>query len=186
VQKQLELVHGDLCGPVTPATLGGWRYFLLLVDDVSRYMWAVLLPSKDASTDAIKKVQAEVEKESGHKLWVLRTNNGGEFTVAEFAAYCVDEGIKRLRASLAPAELCGGTPKPDRGGHGPGGRGSCRPSIGGRRCDDNPFAQSLADKKLVGQDPLRGLAQAHARSELFEDFRLRRLHQGLRPAPQVG
>jgi hypothetical protein len=120
VQKQLELVHGDLCGPVTPATLGGWRYFLLLVDDVSRYMWAVLLPSKDASTDAIKKVQAEVEKESGHKLWVLRTNNGGEFTVAEFAAYCVDEGIKRLRASLAPAELCGGTPKPDRGGHGPG------------------------------------------------------------------
>jgi hypothetical protein len=52
----LELVHGDLCEPVTSATLGGWRYFLLLVDDVSRYMWAILLPSKDATVDAIKKV----------------------------------------------------------------------------------------------------------------------------------
>jgi transposase InsO family protein len=58
-------------------------------------MWAVLLPSKNVATDAIKKVQAEVEKESGHKLGVLRTDNGGEFTVAEFAAYCTDEGIKR-------------------------------------------------------------------------------------------
>jgi hypothetical protein len=35
---QLELVHGDLCSPVTPATHGRRRYFLLLVDDASRYM----------------------------------------------------------------------------------------------------------------------------------------------------
>ena len=42
-KEKLELVHGDLCGPVTPATPGGRRYFLLLVDDASRYMWAVLL-----------------------------------------------------------------------------------------------------------------------------------------------
>jgi IS30 family transposase len=91
----LELIHGDLCGPVTPATLGGQHYFLLLVDDVSRYMWAVLLPSKDAATDPIEKVQAEAEKESGHKLWVLRTDNGGEFTIVEFATYCAYEGIKR-------------------------------------------------------------------------------------------
>jgi hypothetical protein len=67
----------------------------LLVDDTSRYKWVVLLRSKDATMDAIKKVQAEVENESGHKLWVLRTDNSGKFTVAEFAAYCTDEGIKR-------------------------------------------------------------------------------------------
>jgi hypothetical protein len=35
----LELVHRDLCGPITPATHGGRRYFLLLMDDYSRYMW---------------------------------------------------------------------------------------------------------------------------------------------------
>ena len=49
----MELVHGDLCGPVTPATPGGWRFFLL-VDDVSRYMWAVLLDTKATATNAIK------------------------------------------------------------------------------------------------------------------------------------
>jgi hypothetical protein len=37
----LDLVHGDLCGPITPATPGGRRYFLLLVDDQSRHMCLV-------------------------------------------------------------------------------------------------------------------------------------------------
>jgi transposase InsO family protein len=91
-QKQLELVHDDLCGPVTSATPGGRRYFLLVVDDASRFMWAVLLVTKAAAADAIKLVQAAAE-ESGLKLQVLRTDNGDEFTAAEFAAYCVDEGI---------------------------------------------------------------------------------------------
>jgi hypothetical protein len=33
-------------------------------------------------------------EECGQKLRVLRTDNGGEFTVAEFAAYCADERIQ--------------------------------------------------------------------------------------------
>ena len=39
----LELLHGDLCGPITPATHGGKKYFFLVVDDYSRYMWVLLL-----------------------------------------------------------------------------------------------------------------------------------------------
>jgi hypothetical protein len=30
-EEKLELVHGDLCGHVTPVTPGGKRYFFLLV-----------------------------------------------------------------------------------------------------------------------------------------------------------
>jgi transposase InsO family protein len=93
--ERLELVHGDLCGPVTPATPGGRRYFLLLVDDLSRYMWVMVLGSKGEAADAIKRAQAAAEAECGRKLRVLRTDNGGEFTAAEFASYCADEGIQR-------------------------------------------------------------------------------------------
>ncbi|CAA0841943.1 cysteine-rich RLK (RECEPTOR-like protein kinase) 8 [Striga hermonthica] len=82
----LELVHGDLCGPITPATHGGRRYFLLLVDDCSRYMWLHLLTSKDQTTEAIKQFQTRSEAESGKRLRVLRTDRGGEFTSVEFAA----------------------------------------------------------------------------------------------------
>lgn len=43
----LDLMHGDMCGPITPPTHGGRRYFLLLVDDCSWYMWLRLLTTKD-------------------------------------------------------------------------------------------------------------------------------------------
>ena len=33
--ETLELVHGDLCGPITPATHDGRKYFILPVDDCS-------------------------------------------------------------------------------------------------------------------------------------------------------
>ena len=102
-RERLELVHGDLCGPVTTVTPGGRRYFLLLIDDLSRFMWVMILGSKGEAADAIRRTQAAAEAESGRKLRVLRTDNGGEFTVAEFAAYCTDEGIQRhYSASYSP------------------------------------------------------------------------------------
>lgn len=51
-RELLELVHADLCGPISPATPGGKRYFLLLVDDKSRFMWLRLLTTKDEAETA--------------------------------------------------------------------------------------------------------------------------------------
>lgn len=45
--KVLELVHGDLCGPISPVTASGNRYLFLLVDDFSRFMWVYFLKNKD-------------------------------------------------------------------------------------------------------------------------------------------
>jgi hypothetical protein len=55
VKERLELVHGDLCGPVTLATPEGRRYFLLLIDDLSHYMWVVVLSSEGEAADAIRR-----------------------------------------------------------------------------------------------------------------------------------
>jgi hypothetical protein len=52
-KERLELVHGDLCDPVTSATPGGRRYFLLLINDLSHYMWVVVLGSTGEAEDAI-------------------------------------------------------------------------------------------------------------------------------------
>jgi hypothetical protein len=70
-------VHGNLCGSVTLATPGGRRYFLLLIDDLSRYMWVVVLGSKGEVANAIRHAQAAAEAECGRKLCVLCTDNGG-------------------------------------------------------------------------------------------------------------
>jgi hypothetical protein len=94
-KERLKLVHGDLCGPVTPATPRGRLYFLPLIDDLSRYMWVVVLSSKGEAADAIRRAQAAAEAECDRKLRVLRTEHDGEFTAAEFTSYCADQGVQR-------------------------------------------------------------------------------------------
>ncbi|XP_066311420.1 uncharacterized protein [Miscanthus floridulus] len=91
----LELVRGDLCGLITPGTNGGRWYFLLLVDDYSRYMWLQLLMSKDEAVATIKKFKMRAEAESDKKLRVLRADRGGEFASVEFVAYCADQDMVR-------------------------------------------------------------------------------------------
>jgi hypothetical protein len=53
-KERLKLVHGDLCGPVTPTTQRGQRYFLLLVDNLSHYTWVMVLSSKGEVANAIR------------------------------------------------------------------------------------------------------------------------------------
>jgi hypothetical protein len=57
-------------------------------------MWVVILGSKGEATDAIRPAQAALEAECGRKLRMLRTDNGGEFTAAEFVSYYVNEGVQ--------------------------------------------------------------------------------------------
>lgn len=117
-QQQLELIHGDLCGPMTPATPGKRCYFLLLMDDTSWFMWA--LPSKGTAADAIKHVQAAAE-ESGHNLQVLHTDNRGEFIAMEFTVHHLPlwqrYSAALLRSLIASTERHGWAPNSDSGGH---------------------------------------------------------------------
>lgn len=81
--------------PRNPRTHGGCRYFLLLVDDCTRYMWVVLLAGKGEAAASIQRVQAAAEAECGRPLRVFRTDNGGEFTSLGFAHHCEEQSVQR-------------------------------------------------------------------------------------------
>jgi hypothetical protein len=82
----LELVHGDLCGPISPATPSGSTYFLLLVDDKS-LMWVSTLVTKAHAVVAIREFQSRAEGEFSCKLRALCTDRGGEFNSKTFTEY---------------------------------------------------------------------------------------------------
>ena len=94
-KRVLELIHGDICGPITPETCARNRYFLLLVDDFSRKMWVYMLKSKSEAFATFKKFRAVVENEREETVKVLRTDRGGEFCSNEFNNYCSENGITR-------------------------------------------------------------------------------------------
>ena len=47
--RPFELLHSDLCGPISPELASGARYFILYIDDFSRLTWVYFLQSKLAS-----------------------------------------------------------------------------------------------------------------------------------------
>lgn len=76
--QKLELLHGDLCGPITPSTLGRNSYVFVIIDDHSRYMWTILLKEKREAFEKFKKFKALVEQETGFSIKTFRTDRGGE------------------------------------------------------------------------------------------------------------
>ena len=101
----LDLVHGDLCGPISPTTPAQKRYVLVLIDDNTRYMWTALLKEKSEAFEKFRNFKNLVEQETQSKIKMLRTYRGGEFTSHEFNAFCDKNGIKRhLTAPYTPQQ----------------------------------------------------------------------------------
>jgi transposase InsO family protein len=95
-----KLLHIDLCGPITPETSGGNKYFLLIVDDCTRWMNVTVLNTKDQASSAFAKFKAEAENNLGYKIKTVRSDRGGEFLAAAFREMCKHTGIKRQLTTL--------------------------------------------------------------------------------------
>ena len=84
--KKLQLIHGDLCGQITPSTQAGKSYIFVLID-YTRYMWTILLENKSEAFTKFKKLRILVEHETRKKIQTIRTDRVGEFTSNEFNVY---------------------------------------------------------------------------------------------------
>ncbi|RVW24254.1 Retrovirus-related Pol polyprotein from transposon TNT 1-94 [Vitis vinifera] len=92
--KKLELVHTDLWGPSSVASLGGSRYYITFIDGSSRNVWVYFLKNKSDVFETFKKWKAIVEIETCLKVECLRSDNGGEYIDGRFCEYCVAQGIR--------------------------------------------------------------------------------------------
>ena len=93
--EPLELLHIDLCGPITPVIARGSRYFILIVDDCTRWMSVSVLKTKDQAVQAFAKFRAEAENSLGQKVKCVRSDRGGEFLSNAFKEICEQGGIRR-------------------------------------------------------------------------------------------
>lgn len=58
----LELVHGDLVGPMQTISLGGNTYVFLLTDDFSQYRWVCFYATEVRSTRKVQNFQTTARK----------------------------------------------------------------------------------------------------------------------------
>lgn len=92
--RVLELVHTDVCGPVTPVGLLGVKYFVTFTDDWSHFTAVYLMQSKDQVLDYFEEYEAWVTAKFGQKISRLRCDNGGEYKNKRFLKFCRNKGVQ--------------------------------------------------------------------------------------------
>ena len=84
----LEIIHTDVCGPMSVEARGGYRYFLTFTDDLCRYGYIYLMKNKSETFEKFKEFQKEVETHCNTKIKFLRSDRGGEYVSCETIPHC--------------------------------------------------------------------------------------------------
>jgi len=93
--KNLELLHMDLMGPTRTASLGGKRYILVIVDDFSRYTWAIPIREKSDTFDTTQHLFKKIQVEQNCQIMRICSDHGREFENSNFEEFCHSYGIKQ-------------------------------------------------------------------------------------------
>jgi hypothetical protein len=83
----LQLVHSDMCGPLSSPCFYGCKYLLTFIDEFSRRTWVYFLKIKSEVFDKFLAYKALVEKQSRHQIQMLITHNGGKYVNNNFTSY---------------------------------------------------------------------------------------------------
>ncbi|CAI5950101.1 unnamed protein product [Closterium sp. NIES-65] len=97
----LQTLHMDVWGPARVRGQGQERYFLIVVDDYSRYTTVFPLRTKGEVPDVlipwIRRARLQLSERFRSDFPVLRlhSDRGGEFSSDLLAAYCAEHGIEQ-------------------------------------------------------------------------------------------
>eukprot|EP01018_Ginkgo_biloba_P034677 Gb_28622 [translate_table: standard] len=92
-RESLELVHTDLCGPMRTLSMGKARYLMTFIDDYTGKIWVYFLKEKSEAFMKFVEFRVMAERQSGYKLRMLHSDNGGEYISNEFKDFCRKVGI---------------------------------------------------------------------------------------------
>ena len=106
VSDLLELIHTDVCGPMSSTARGGFQCFITFTDDLSRYGYVYLMKHKSETFEKFKEFQNEVENQRGKKLKALRSDRGGEYLSHKFHNLRRLEYLKGMGFPINVIELC--------------------------------------------------------------------------------
>jgi hypothetical protein len=67
----LDLIHSDVCGPMTVASLNEYLYYVLFIDDHSRKTWIYFLKTKDGVLTRFQEFKVQVENLTGRRIKIM-------------------------------------------------------------------------------------------------------------------
>lgn len=90
----LDLLHSDLCGPMSIESKGRQLYFLSIIDDYSRFAQVYFIRHKSETLDKFREFVTLVSNQHGRQVKAFRSDNGTEFGSKDFVSFLSNQGIK--------------------------------------------------------------------------------------------
>ena len=73
----LDLIHSDVCIPMSASSLSGYLYYVLFIDDFSRKSWIYFLKEKSKNFNKFQEFKTLVENNTRNHIYALIYDNGG-------------------------------------------------------------------------------------------------------------
>jgi len=87
-----ELVHSDVWGPAPFVSKGGHRYYVLFIDDFSRFTWLYMLRSRAEFFQVYVTFSTMVRTQFSASIRTFRSDSGGEYLSREFRDLLASHG----------------------------------------------------------------------------------------------
>lgn len=103
--KPLQIVHTDICGPITPQTWNGNKYFVTFLDDHTHFFVAFLIKFKYRIYECLEIYEDIVTTCFNCKILWLRCDNDGEYVSQNQKLFCQEMDLIRVYSSIYTWEL---------------------------------------------------------------------------------
>ncbi|OMO78631.1 Integrase, catalytic core [Corchorus capsularis] len=90
----MDVIHCDLWGAAPVASFQKFKYYVIFVDEYSRFTWYFPLKHKSDFFQCFLNFHAYVENQFGKKIKVFQYDEGDEFTDGRFVQFLQNNGIK--------------------------------------------------------------------------------------------
>lgn len=97
--KLLELIHSDVCGPISIESMGGAKYFVSFIDDFSKKVFVFTMKQKSEVFNKFIEFKRMVENQCETKIKKFRSDNGKEFINKNFENLFKSSGIKHEKST---------------------------------------------------------------------------------------
>ena len=88
-----DLIHYEVCGPSSISSIGGSRYFVVFVDDYSRYSWIFQMKHRFELLQIYSNFAKMVETQFSKRIKIFQFDNAFEYTQYVFLAIFHSYGI---------------------------------------------------------------------------------------------
>ena len=90
-----DLIHSDICGPMSVDMVSGTKFYSPFKDDATGYRVIYCMAKKSEVLTCFQKFVSQLERDTKSKVSILRSDRGGEYTSHAFNAFFQKKGIKQ-------------------------------------------------------------------------------------------